>query len=133
MSVKAINKINAIKKAKFIDSYKKTMGHITDSCRVVGINRTTYYNWLEKDRSFAMAILDSEADLNSDIRNVLIQKAAEGDMTAVIFYLKYRHPDFKLQQPQIVIDNRQVNIHPSLIGKYGNIHSSQGTTESNTK
>ena len=102
----AIDKLDSLKKEKFIDAYKKTNGNITDSASVVGISRQTYYNWLEKDSKFAMQILDSEADLNDEIRQVLIAKAADGDMTAVIFYLKNRHPDFK-QQPTVV---QQFNI-----------------------
>lgn len=98
----AINKLDTLKKSKFVDAYKKTNGNITDSSAIAGISRTTYYTWLEKDKDFTMQILDSEANLNDEIRQVLIQKAAEGDMTAVIFYLKNRHPDFK-QQPNILI------------------------------
>jgi hypothetical protein len=100
--VSAIDKLDSLKKEKFVEAYKKTNGNITDSSSVVGISRQTYYTWLEKDDKFAMQILDSEADLNDEIRQVLIAKAADGDMTAVIFYLKNRHPDFK-QQPQILI------------------------------
>jgi hypothetical protein len=97
-----IDKINALKKEKFIEAYKQTNGNITDSASIAGINRGTYYLWLDKDEQFAMQILDSEANLNDEIRQVLISKAAEGDMTAVIFYLKNRHPDFK-QQPNVLI------------------------------
>ena len=96
-----------IKKNKFIEAYKSTNGNITDSAQITGISRTTYYNWLEEDSNFALQIMDSEANLNDEIRQVLISKAAEGDMTAVIFYLKNRHPDFKQQSsPQVAV---QVN------------------------
>lgn len=97
-----IQQIQQSKKNKFIEAYKSTNGNITDSASITGIDRTTYYNWLKDDKDFALKILDSEADLNDEIRQVLIQKAAEGDMTAVIFYLKNRHPDFK-PQPNILI------------------------------
>lgn len=101
---KVVQLIQQTKKEKFIDAYKKTNGNITDSAAITGIDRGTYYNWLDADKEFAMAILDSEADLNDQIRQVLISKAAEGDMTAVIFYLKNRHPDFK-PQPTTLIQN----------------------------
>jgi hypothetical protein len=99
---KSVQQIQQLKKEKFIETYKKTFGHITDTCRVIGIDRGTYYNWLESDKDFLKRIMDAEGDLNDDIRQVLIDKAANGDMTAVIFYLKNRHPDFK-QQPQVLI------------------------------
>ena len=98
-------RIEHLKKQKFIEAYKVTNGNITDSSSIAGIARGTYYNWLKDDNNFALQILDSEADLNDEIRQVLIAKAADGDMTAVIFYLKNRHPDFK-QQPVTLV---QVN------------------------
>jgi hypothetical protein len=108
--IKAVQRIRQLKKSKFIDAYKKTNGNITDSASIAEIDRTTYYNWLEDDNNFAMEILDCEADLNDEIRQVLISKAADGDMTAVIFYLKNRHPDFK-QHPTTAI---QVNFNKTL-------------------
>ena len=101
---KVVQQIQQLKKEKFIENYKATNGNITDSAAIAGIDRGTYYNWLKDDNNFALQILDSEADLNDEIRQVLISKAAEGDMTAVIFYLKNRHPDFK-PQPTTLIQN----------------------------
>ena len=99
-----VQQIQQLKKDKFIEAYKATNGNITDSASIAGIDRTTYYRWLEEDNNFALQIMDSEADLNDSIRQVLIEKAAAGDMTAVIFYLKNRHPDFK-PQPTTLIQN----------------------------
>lgn len=112
-SKKAVKQIEHLKKEKFIETYKATMGNITESASVAGIARGTYYNWLEADSDFALQILDSEADLNDSIRQVLIEKAGSGDMTAVIFYLKNRHPDFKPQPTTL----QQINIGE---GKDGN-------------
>lgn len=97
-----VQQIQQLKKEKFLEAYKSTNGNITDSASIAGVDRGTYYNWLKDDSEFALKILDNEADLNDEIRQVLISKAAEGDMTAVIFYLKNRHPDFK-PQPNILI------------------------------
>jgi len=103
----AVAQIEQSKKDKFIEAYKSTNGNITDSAQIAGIGRGTYYNWLKDDSDFALQILDSEANLNDEIRQVLISKAAEGDMTAVIFYLKNRHPDFKQSNNNV---NVQVNV-----------------------
>lgn len=102
----AVQQIQQLKKQKFIEAYKATNGNITDSSAIAEIDRSTYYKWLQDDKEFAMQILDSEANLNDEIRQILIQKAAEGDMTAVIFYLKNRHPDFKQEKAQINILNQ---------------------------
>lgn len=112
-SKKAVKQIEHLKKEKFIETYKATMGNITESASVAGIARGTYYNWLEADSDFALQILDSEADLNDSIRQVLIEKAGSGDMTAVIFYLKNRHPDFKQkEQPATLV---QINNYKDVV------------------
>jgi len=90
-----ITQITHPKKKAFIEYYRQTNGHITDSARAARIERKTYYNWLDSDEQFAMAIADAEAELNDEMRQILVDKAGSGDMTAVIFYLKNRHPDFK--------------------------------------
>jgi len=93
-----------IKKEKFVETYSLLFGHISDTCRTVGIARKTYYNWIDNDEDFRSKILEAEYELNDDIREVLVKKAGEGDMTAVMFYLKNRHPDFK-PQPMTLIQN----------------------------
>lgn len=92
------------KKERFVELYDQLYGHITNVCSAVPISRDTYYRWLDTDPEFAKAIMESEMHLNDEIRDVLINKAASGDMTAVIFYLKKRHPDFK-DTPQALIQN----------------------------
>lgn len=94
-------KLSDPKKKLFVQAYRATLGHITNSCMTVGITRKTYYDWLEKDEAFRDLILHAEYELNDDVREVLISKAAEGDLGAVIFYLKNRHPEFK-PQPNVV-------------------------------
>jgi hypothetical protein len=94
--------IQQTKKRNFIETYRQTFGHISNTCSSIGIDRGTYYNWLENDEDFLKEIMEAEMELNDDIRQVLIDKAANGDMTAVIFYLKKRHPDFK-EQPHVLI------------------------------
>lgn len=100
-----IDKLDKHKKI-FVDMYTRLNGHITNACAAIPISRQTYYTWLENDENFANAVAEAESHLNDEIRDVLIQKAASGDMTGVIFYLKNRHPDFKQNNPQFAL---QVN------------------------
>ncbi len=100
--LQGIDKLDDHKKKRFVELYNQLFGHISNTCDAVGIVRQTYYNWLEKDELFRSLIMESEMNLNDEIRDVLINKAASGDMTAVIFYLKKRHPDFKEQPTTLV-------------------------------
>ena len=92
---KQITTTQDIKKKRIIELWRETRGHVSNTCRAVPITRKTFYSWLKKDQKFAQALVDAEAELNDDVRDALIQKIADGDMTAIIFYLKKRHPDFK--------------------------------------
>ena len=115
------------KKENFINFYRETRGHISDTCRAVEINRTTYYNWLEGDENFRKQIMDAEMELNDDVRKALIDKIADGDMTGIIFYLKHRHPDFK-EQPAII---QQFNIGKEMVVDFvkdENIQITSGAT-----
>lgn len=99
------------KKKLFVDMYTRLNGHISNACAAIPISRQTYYTWLETDENFTNAIAEAELHLNDEIRDVLIQRAASGDLTGVIFYLKNRHPDFKPQQGNT---NIQINVTPIL-------------------
>ena len=83
------------KKARVVEMWRATKGHIFDMCEAAGIVRSTYYLWLQEDEEFAKAIYDANEELNDDMRGVLVSKAAEADMVAVKFYLEKCHPDFK--------------------------------------
>jgi hypothetical protein len=92
-------------KRDFVLLYTKLNGNISNTCIGIGINRQTYYNWLDhEDKTFALAIADAGSSLNDEMRELLIQQAANGEMSAIIFYLKSRHPDFK-PQPTTLIQN----------------------------
>ncbi|MFC2042760.1 hypothetical protein ACFLUA_01225 [Chloroflexota bacterium] len=94
-----------IKKLKAIDAWQQTNGHVTNLCKIAGIDRHTFYVWLKKDPQFATGIVNTESELNDEVRDALISKIADGDMTAIIFYLRRKHPEF-IDGGRIVFVNR---------------------------
>lgn len=91
-----IQRIQRVKKNKFIKFYRESRGHITNSAKAAGIDRGTYYNWLDSDEEFALAIAEAESELNDEMKKILVDMGAEDkNLGAVIFYLKNRHPEFK--------------------------------------
>ena len=103
-----IQQIQHPKKEQFIELYRTTHGHISDTARAVQIDRTTFYNWMKDDELFRTAILESDDELNDEMRQALIDKAGDGDLGAIIFYLRKRHPDFK--DNYNIQANTQINI-----------------------
>ena len=81
-------KSNAIKKKAFLAKMESTLGNITASCKAANINRSTYYDWMEKDPKFAKAV-NELAESNIDFaESCLKQQIKDGNTTATIFYLK---------------------------------------------
>jgi len=111
---------NAIQKAKLVELWVDTRGHISNMCRSVGITRKTFYEWLKKDKEFNQNIQEAEWDLHDDVRDALIQKIADGSSTDIQFYLRKRHPDFMDKGENINIGEAKILIIPSeLMTKYG--------------
>ena len=58
-----------------------------------GIHRSTYYRWHEDDSDFReradSAIERGNSFMNDMMESILVKKAKEGNMTAVIFWLKF--------------------------------------------
>ncbi len=60
-----------IKKAKAIEAWQKTNGHVTNLCKFAWVDRHTFHNWLKKDPEFAKGIVNAEAELNDEVRDAL--------------------------------------------------------------
>lgn len=80
-------------KEKFVEVFPGAMGIVTDACKMVGISRRTYYNWINSDPEFAAACKDS-AEVSLDFaEHKLFELIDEKNTAAVIFYLKTKGKD----------------------------------------
>jgi hypothetical protein len=104
----AIDKFDTLKKDKFIEFYARdeVRGNVSTSCAATGISRQTYYNWLEKDERFRNIIKEKKMAMCDDMEQVLISRAVDKSDTALIYWLKYNHPQYK-ETPQFM---QQVNV-----------------------
>lgn len=81
-------KCSNVKKNAFLAIMERTLGNITASCKEIGIERSTYYRWLEKDAKFKQAV-DDLSEMSVDFAESQLKKQIkDGDTTATIFYLK---------------------------------------------
>lgn len=84
---KVENSTKSTKKELFLKSYAKTLGHISNSCKAIKIDRGTYYNWMENDLDFKKAVLyidDSFIDLAESALRTNIENKVQ---RAIEFYL----------------------------------------------
>lgn len=81
------NKIQHTKKA-IIEALEKSLGVVTTACKIVGIDRTTFYRYLKDDAAFAQEVQDIENIAIDFVESQLFKQIKEGNTTATIFYLK---------------------------------------------
>lgn len=98
------------KKFQFVEMYRSSRGFIARICSALGMSRQTFYNWMKSDESFAKAIKEADDEINDQMKRKLISQAEdENNTTALIFYLKSKHPEFKPQRPDV-----QVNVQNNV-------------------
>ena len=87
---KDTNSNRKIRKRAFIETFKKTFGNISQTCKVLDMDRSTYYKWLKEDEDFKIEIESVEPkELFLDFtESKLVEKINTGDTTAIIFTLK---------------------------------------------
>ena len=83
-----MNHQNPTLKKAMIEALEKSLGVVTTACKVVGINRSTHYDWLKADEEYKKSV-ESIKDMAVDYaESKLHQNIGSGDTTAIIFFLK---------------------------------------------
>lgn len=64
---------------------------VSNICRVLEINESTFYDWKDKVPAFAAAVREGRRIEHDRLVNKLTEVALAGNVTALIFALKSRH------------------------------------------
>ena len=81
---------NPTLKKAMIQALEKTMGVVSTAATMVGINRSTHYEWLKTDSEYKQKVDDLENLMLDFAETNLHQQIQEGNTTATIFLLKTR-------------------------------------------
>lgn len=79
-------KRDMVKKA-FLEALRRSFGNISKACEAVGITRNTYYRWMKQQR-FRQEVEQVMDSLVDHAESMLWKQMAEGNITAIIFFLK---------------------------------------------
>jgi hypothetical protein len=84
-----------MKKAQtdFLKIFEMNAGLIYLSCKKAKIDPKTYYNWLKSSEEFATAITDVKEGFKDYAEGKLYEEIRNGNLTAIIFYLKCKAKD----------------------------------------
>ena len=82
-----INKKQQTKNA-LVEALTQTLGVVTSACRIVGINRTTFYKYYNEDTKFRDTVKDIQEVAIDFVESKLYEQIKDSNTTATIFYLK---------------------------------------------
>lgn len=84
------------------------------ACERVGVGRSTYYKWRKSDKLFARvadkALQAGQFFINDLAESKLLSLVQNGNLTAIIFWLKHNHPKYAvttrfIHEYEMVSDN----------------------------
>jgi len=82
------------KKQEFIENFEQLIGIISTTCQKIGIDRKTYYNWMKDDEEFVKKVERAKERQVNMVEDRLMRAILKDNITAIIFYLKNKHPDY---------------------------------------
>jgi len=75
-------------KKKLLKALEKSMGIVTNACKIVNLDRTTFYRYYNEDQQFADDV-DKVQDYVLDFaESKLLENIKDKKETSIIFYLK---------------------------------------------
>lgn len=107
-SLKTRKETTAQKKKRFIKAYSSRLCNISKACEVVGVSRTTYYKWLDKDDIFKKKLKEAEEDFFDSLETTMFSKAITDKDTTMLIWLsktKMKHRGYVERQEQEVTIN----------------------------
>ena len=82
-----------VEKLQLLEEWSTQGLYIKDIAAKIGISVTTVYDWMNKNPEIAAAIKKGRDKSIDMVENALFKSAINGNVTAMIFYLKNRAPE----------------------------------------
>ena len=78
---------------EMIDAITEARGFVTEAAESLGCSRRTVYRYLDDYSTVAEALEDAREKRHDFVENKLMQAVDQGNITAIIFYLKTQCKD----------------------------------------
>lgn len=76
------------RQVEFLEEFGKKANNVSATCKAIGIERPTFYNWIKEDKEFALKVSNVEESDIDMAESALKKQILGGNITAIIFYLK---------------------------------------------
>ncbi|MBW2707852.1 MAG: hypothetical protein JRD04_00975 [Deltaproteobacteria bacterium] len=73
---------------EILAAFEAQAGNVSETCRSIGISRTTFYRKFDNSSTFKQGVLDLKESLIDRAESALIRKIDSGDLGAICFLLK---------------------------------------------
>lgn len=83
-----MNHQNPTLKKAMLEALEKSLGVVSTAAKIVGINRSTHYDWLANDEEYAQAVSDIENVALDFAESKLFKNIEKAKEASVFFYLK---------------------------------------------
>jgi hypothetical protein len=113
----------ATKKKEVLEAMKKTLGNVSQSCKMANIQRSTYYRWMKDDKRFREKVSDVEEYTFDFVESELMRQIQEGNTAMIIFYAKtkMKHRGYierkevaVSEQPAFIVGDKQDSLKKHL-------------------
>lgn len=103
-------------KQLLLDQLKKTP-IVEFACQKVGVARATYYRWRQADREFCQAadgaLQEGVLLVNDMMESQLLTAARDGNLGAVMYWLKHHHPSYKTKiEMNAIVEHHDTPLSP---------------------
>jgi hypothetical protein len=88
-------------KAAFLTAYAE-WGNVTTGCRVAGIPRRSFYDWIARDDAFAKAVDATREEVMDDLEQEMFKRAREKSDLLMIFTLKHNRDRYR-ESPRVEV------------------------------
>ena len=76
------------KKKALLEALEKSLGVITQACKMVGVHRSTHYDWMKTDDEYKAAVEELSEVAVDFAESHLHKLIRDGNPAATIFFLK---------------------------------------------
>jgi hypothetical protein len=105
----------------FLKLYVENFGNVTTCCKILEIERCTYYDWLKKYKKFKQQIESVQPNeiLVDFLENKWAQKVKEGDVACIIYGLKAKGKERgwseRIETEMIPMKDGSININYQIV------------------
>jgi hypothetical protein len=81
------------KKRVLINAMEKSMGIVTQACKLADISRETHYRWMKEDEVYSETIKAVSEQAKDFVESKLYKQIEKGNVPSIIFYMKTKCKD----------------------------------------